>query len=41
MDVPLAYSRAVVPYLQQRGKGKIINQSSISAYTTGHYYNIS
>lgn len=37
----LVATRAVVPYLQQRGKGKIINQASIAAYTAGHYYNIS
>lgn len=28
--------RAVVPYMKQRGKGKIINQSSVGAYIVGN-----
>lgn len=37
----LIATRACIPYLKERGKGKIINQASIAAYTAGHYYNIS
>jgi 3-oxoacyl-[acyl-carrier protein] reductase len=37
----LIATRACVPHLRERGKGKIVNQASIAAYTAGHYYNIS
>lgn len=36
----LLASRAVLPYLRERGKGKIINQSSGAAYTGGNHYAI-
>ena len=41
MTSVLICTRAVVPYLKQRGKGKIVNQSSTAAYTMGNHYTVS
>jgi NAD(P)-dependent dehydrogenase (short-subunit alcohol dehydrogenase family) len=38
---PLICSRAVVPFMRQRGGGKIINQSSAAAFLPGSLYRIS
>jgi NAD(P)-dependent dehydrogenase (short-subunit alcohol dehydrogenase family) len=41
MTSVLICTRAVVPYLKQRGKGKIVNQSSTAAYSMGNHYTVS
>jgi len=38
---PLLCSRAAVPYMQQRGWGKIINQSSMGAFMPAAHYGVS
>jgi NAD(P)-dependent dehydrogenase (short-subunit alcohol dehydrogenase family) len=36
----LICTRAVVPFIRRRGRGKIVNQSSMSAYMAGNHYSV-